>query len=71
MKSHFLRPIGLALVLALVGQGCATTKQRNLSSKKKRMPPSQNHSYALMEEDVKIDAEILRRGNKARGMSEY
>jgi hypothetical protein len=66
-----LRPIGVALFVALVAQGCATTKTSRMSAKKKATPPKQNQSYALMEDDVKIDPEILLRGNKTRGLSEY
>lgn len=67
----YLRSVWIAVVLAVLAQGCATTKSSKAVAKKKTVPPKQNQSFALMEDDIKIDAEILRRGNKARGLSEY
>ncbi len=66
-----LNPLIVAGLLAFLCQGCASTGHKTVSSKKRKMPPKVTESYALMEDFEPIDLEILRRGNKARGLSEY
>ncbi len=66
-----INPLIVATMLAFLCQGCASTGPKTANSKKRKMPPKVTESYALMEDFEKIDLEILRRGNKARGLSEY
>jgi|NOAtaT_5_FD_contig_61_742977_length_307_multi_1_in_0_out_0_1 hypothetical protein len=65
------RPLIVATLLGFLGQGCASTGQKTGNNKKRKMPPKVTESYALMDDFEKVDLEILRRGNKARGLSEY
>ena len=65
------RVFGALIVAAMLAQGCASTGTKKITSKKKLMPPKLNESYALMDDTEKVDLEILRRGNKVRGLSEY
>ena len=65
------RVFGALIVAAMLAQGCASTSARKMSSKKKLMPPKLKESYALMEDTENVDLDILRRGNKVRGLSEY
>lgn len=66
-----LNPLLVAGLLAFLSQGCASTGHKSAASKKRKIPPKVTESYALMENFDHIDLEILRRGNKARGLSEY
>jgi hypothetical protein len=66
-----MNPLIVASLLAFLSQGCASTGHKTATSKKRKMPPKVTESYALMEDFEQIDLEILRRGNKARGLSEY
>ena len=69
MKS--LRVFGAIILASMLAQGCASTSVKKMSSKKKLMPPKSKESYALMEDTENVDLDILRRGNKVRGLSEY
>jgi len=55
---------------AVLVTGCATTAVKRTVSKKK-IPSQVKESYALVEDSEELDREILKRGNKARGLSEY
>ncbi len=68
-----LRRLGLALLLAATAQGCATVGGKKIAAKKKPMPSAQivRENYALMDDSVAVDSEIVARGNKARGISDY
>lgn len=66
-KLHLISAI---LIAAIMSQGCASTKARKVSKNKLKIPrPAQ--SYALMDEEIRTDPEVVRRGNKARGTDEY
>lgn len=66
------RYLGVAILLALMAQGCATTKTVKVAKRKQPIsPPSQRESYALVTDDFSLDSDIIRRGNKVRGLSEY
>jgi hypothetical protein len=65
------RVFGAIILASMLAQGCASTSVRKMSSKRKLMPPKSKESYALMEDEETVDLEILRRGNKVRGLSEY
>ena len=65
------RVFGAIILAAMLAQGCASTSTKKMSSKKKLMPPKSKESYALMEDAETVDLDILRRGNKVRGLSEY
>lgn len=60
----------IVLALALLSQGCATTKTQKTAKNKLKIP-RQSQSYALMDEEASPDQDIIRRGNKARGTDEY
>ena len=64
-------PLIVATMLAFLCQGCASTGSKTANNKKRKMPPKVTESYALMEDFETVDLEILRRGNRARGLSEY
>lgn len=60
------------LVMAMVvGQSCVTTPSKRSVVKKKKFIAPTTESYALMEEWDRVDPQVLKRGNKARGLSEY
>ena len=65
-----LRPIGVALVMAVLAQGCATTSKKTASKMKvqKRIAES---DYALVESTASVDPDIQRRGNRVRGLTDY
>jgi hypothetical protein len=56
---------------ALLCQSCVTVQSKRSVAKKKKIPAQTSESYALMEDWDKVDPEVLKRGNKARGLSEY
>lgn len=60
------------LVMAMVVcQSCVTTPSKRSVVKKKKLIAPTTESYALMEEWDRVDPQVLKRGNKARGLSEY
>jgi hypothetical protein len=63
--------VGALMFIALSAQGCMTTSARKAVVKKKPAILKPNESYALMDDSSNIDVEILKRGNRARGLSEY
>jgi hypothetical protein len=63
--------VGALLFVALSAQGCMTTSARKDVAKKKPVMHKSHESYALMDDGANIDVEILKRGNRARGLSEY
>ena len=65
------KPLLAAVLLLFFAQGCKTTSRTVSIAKKPKMPPKITESFVLMDESEEIDREILRRGNKARGLSEY
>lgn len=65
------RPLLAAVLVMFFAQSCKTTSRTVSSKKKPKMPPKVTESFVLMDESEVIDREILRRGNKARGLSEY
>jgi len=60
-----------ALLAICVCQSCVTLPAKRSVAKKKKTPAPTSESYALMEDWDKVDPEVLKRGNKARGLSEY
>lgn len=67
----FNKPLLAAVLLMFFAQSCKTTSRTVSTAKKPKMPPKITESFVLMDESEEIDREILRRGNKARGLSEY
>jgi PBP1b-binding outer membrane lipoprotein LpoB len=64
--------LSLMLLAFIMCQSCATTStKRSVVKKKKVQAKPLVESYALMEDWEKVDKELLKRGNRARGLSEY
>jgi len=66
-----IRVLGLLLFSFLVCQSCSTTSQKRTIAKRNKVSVKNIESYALMEDWEKLDKEVLKRGNRARGLSEY
>jgi hypothetical protein len=59
------------MFLALSAQGCKTVGARHEVAKKTVAIPKMSESFALIEDSTNLDAEVLKRGNRTRGLSEY
>ena len=65
------RLLGVLALAMLIFQSCVTTPAKRHVVKKKKIPAQTHESYALMEDWDSVDPQLLKRGNKARGLSEY
>jgi hypothetical protein len=60
------------LLAVLLLQGCMTSGGKKVASKKHQAPAQKlKENYALMDDSSAVDYDIIRRGNKARGLDEY
>ena len=69
LKRFFV--FSLLMAFAATTQSCKTTGSHKVAGKTKPIPHRQNESFALMDESASVDPDILKRGNKVRGLSEY